>query len=163
MEGTSGTMFSPNMDTTRAMIVTLLWRLENSPASTGWAEFPDVSQGQWYSDAVRWAVSAGVVKGYGDGSFGPEDTITREQLAAMLYRYAKADAPVGDLTAFSDSDHISDWAEEAVRWAVGQGIITGKNGGYLDPKGRATRAETAAMFARYSRWKNKRLAQDGAA
>lgn len=93
------------------------------------------------------------MKGYDDGSYGPDDVITREQLALMLYRYAKADPPPGDLSAFADGSAVSPWAEDAVTWAVEQGILTGRGGGYLDPRGHATRAETAAMFARYVRWK----------
>lgn len=149
MEGTSSTTFSPNVDTTRAMIATLLWRMEGSPAPTDGTDFPDVRDDQWYTDAVRWATSAGVVKGYDNGSFGPGDTITREQLALILYRYAEANEAKGDLTAFIDGDSVSDWAVEAMGWAVGQGIMTGKSGKRLDPQGTATRAEVAAVLQRF--------------
>lgn len=153
MEGTSGGAFSPNVSTTRAMIATLLWRLEGSPPWERGTDFPDVKEGLWYAQAVRWAASTGVVKGYDDGSYGPDDVITREQLALMLYRYAKAPPAAGSLSAFVDADAVSPWAKDAMAWAVEQGILTGRGGGYLDPCGHATRAETAAMFARYVRWK----------
>ena len=153
MQGTGSTMFSPEMTTTRGMIVTILYRMEGEPAVTGAADFDDVSAGQWYSDAVAWASANGIVDGYGNGSFGPEDIITREQAAAILYRYAGYKAydvtATGELNGFADADEISGWAEDAMSWAVGAGLLNGKNGGLLDPTGTATRAEAAAILARF--------------
>ena len=109
----------------------------------------------WYADAVTWAAAKGVVEGYGNGIFGPDDSITREQLAAMLYRHALAkerDISVGEDTnilGYKDFDRISEWAIPAIQWAVGSGVVTGKGGGILDPNGQATRAEAAAMLQRY--------------
>lgn len=153
MKGTDNGHFSPNTNTTRSMIATLLWRLEGSPTWEHGMDFSDVKEGRWYTPAICWAASAGVVKGYADGSYGPDDIITREQLALMLYRYAKAPPAADDLSAFVDASAVSPWARDAMAWAVEQGILTGRGGGYLDPRGHATRAETAAMFARYVRWK----------
>ena len=153
MQGTGSTMFSPEMTTTRGMIVTILYRMEGEPAVTGAADFDDVSAGQWYSDAVAWASANGIVDGYGNGSFGPEDIITREQAAAILYRYAGYKTydvtATGELNGFADADEISGWAEDAMSWAVGAGLLNGKNGGLLDPTGTATRAEAAAILARF--------------
>ncbi|MBR1497923.1 MAG: S-layer homology domain-containing protein [Oscillospiraceae bacterium] len=153
MNGTGGASFEPGAATSRAMIATILWRLEGSPVSGGTAEYDDVEDGTWYAEAVRWAESAGLVSGYGDGLFGPGDAITREQLAVMLYRYARykgldLGAP-GDLAKFTDADSVADWAEEALQWANALGIVTGKGDGSLDPKGGATRAETATMLYRF--------------
>ena len=107
-----------------------------------------MAEGQYYTDAVAWAAGTDIVKGYDNGCFGPEDPVTREQLAAILYRYTRYrggdTAAAGDLSRFADQP--SDWAAEAVRWAAGAGIITGKGGGSLDPRGAATRAETAQML-----------------
>ncbi len=155
--------FELNAATTRAMLVTMLYRLEGEP-NTGNANFSDVADGQWFSKAIAWASSNGVVKGYenGDaqlvpngvrGMFGPNDAITREQLAAVLYRYAQAKgldvSAKGSLTNFSDSSKVSGWAAEAMQWAVGAGIINGDNGA-LKPQGNATRAEVAMMIMRFS-------------
>lgn len=149
MQGTAEDLFSPDEDTSRGMVVTILWRLAGRPQAGRGQTFPDVAQGQWYTDAVAWAAEAGIVKGYGDGTFGPGDPVTREQLAAILYRYARSEggaAAGGSLSAFRDQP--APWAREAMEWAVGAGIITGKGDGVLDPGGRASRAETAAMLAR---------------
>ncbi len=143
--------FEPNATTTRAMLVTMLYRLENEPAA-GATKFSDVSAGQWFSNAIAWASANGVVNGYENGKFGPNDMITREQLAAVLYRFAQFkgyDVSVkGSLSNFSDSGSVSDWAQEAMQWAVGAGIINGDNGA-LKPAGNATRAEVAMMLMRF--------------
>ena len=135
------------------MIVTILYRLENEPAVTDAADFNDVSAGRWYSDAVAWASANGIVGGYGNGSFGPEDTITREQTAAILYRYAQYKAynvtASGKLGDFADAGKISSWAERAMSWAVGAGLLNGKNGNLLDPTGTTTRAEAAMILTRF--------------
>lgn len=116
---------------------------------TGGSAFPDVASGAWYTPAVTWAAAQNVVTGYGDGTFGAGDNITREQLAVMLWRYAGRPAVEKKDLDFVDSGKISDYALEALRWAVEQGIIQGKDGTILDPTGKATRAEAAAMLMRY--------------
>lgn len=152
MNGTGDGCFSPALTTSRAMIVTILYRLEDSPALVP-AEFPDIQPGIWYADAVGWASSSGVVSGYDDGRFGPDDAITREQLAAILYRYAALkgmDTGATDsLSSFTDADSVSSYALDAMRWAVGNGLISGKGSGILDPRGSATRAEAAAILMRF--------------
>lgn len=149
MTGTSGSTFSPDLFTTRGMIVTILYRLDGSPAVSGAAPFGDVPAGQYYSEAVAWAAANGIVKGYDTGLFGPDDVITREQLAAILYGYAQYKGydvtAGGDLSGFADSA----WAADALKWANGQGLITGKSGNLLDPAGTATRAEAAAILSRF--------------
>ena len=151
MTGTSGSAFSPDLFTTRGMIVTILYRLDGSPAVSGAAPFGDVPTGQYYSEAVAWAAANGIVKGYDTGLFGPDDVITREQLAAILYGYAQYKGydvtAGGDLSGFADSASVSAWAADALKWANGQGLITGKNGSLLDPSGTATRAEAAAILS----------------
>lgn len=107
----------------------------------------------WYTDAVNWAASKGIVKGYSDTVFAPSDTVTREQLAVILYRYAEYKeydvSAKGDLATFVDSTDTSSWAAEAMEWAVGSGLLTGKDGGRLDPTGTATRAEIATILMRF--------------
>lgn len=151
MNGTDAGKFEPNATTTRAMLVTMLFRLEGEPKA-GAADFSDVASGQWFSEAIAWAAANGVVNGYKDGTFAPNDMITREQLAAVLYRFAQFkgyDVSVkGSLSNFSDSGSVSDWAQEAMQWAVGAGIINGDNGA-LKPAGNATRAEVAMMLMRF--------------
>ncbi|WP_442872100.1 S-layer homology domain-containing protein [Agathobaculum sp. NTUH-O15-33] len=151
MNGTSKTTFSPELATTRGMIVTILWRLEQEPESGAAMSFTDVTAGSYCFDAVRWAAEHEIVKGYTATAFGPADTITRQELAAILYRYARykgADVSAADdLAAFTDRP--DGWAEDAVKWAVGAGVLSGKGSGVLDPKGRATRAEVAAMLHRF--------------
>ena len=154
MEGTGDTVFAPGMTTTRSMLATLLYRLEGEPAVTGGSAFTDVADSAWYADAVSWAAENGIVGGYGGGLFGPEDNITREQLATILYRYAQAkghDVSVGEDTnilSYTDALEISEYAIPAMQWACGAGIIQG-NGGYLNPQGDATRAEIATMLMRF--------------
>lgn len=151
MNGTDAGKFEPDATTTRAMLVTMLFRLEGEPKA-GAADFSDVASGQWFSEAIAWAAANGVVNGYKDGTFAPNDMITREQLAAVLYRFAQFkgyDVSVkGSLSNFSDSGSVSDWAQEAMQWAVGAGIINGDNGA-LKPAGNATRAEVAMMLMRF--------------
>ena len=147
--GTSDTTFSPGVPMTRSMLTTVLWRLAGEPAAAAAAAFSDVERGQWYTDAVAWASEEGVVTGYGNGLFGTNDSITREQLAVMLYRYAGGDAVTADLSTFSDAGSISDWAREAMNWAVANQILSGDNTGKLNPGGTATRAEVAQMIYNY--------------
>ncbi|MCI8525414.1 MAG: DUF4430 domain-containing protein [Oscillospiraceae bacterium] len=151
--GTAANTFSPNAPMNRAMLATVLCRLEDASA-TGSHDFHDVPDGMWYSGAVAWASEAGIVSGTGNG-FDPNGNVTREQLAAMLCRYAGTlgldTAANGDLTRFSDSSNTSDWAKDAMRWAVGSGLISGKAGGVIDPDGTATRAEVAVILQRMVR------------
>ena len=153
MDGTSSTTFAPLMTTNRAMIVTILWRLEGSPVVNYAMNFSDVESGVWYTEAVRWAAAEGIVKGYSDTVFAPDDTVTREQLATILYRYAgykEYDVSAkGDLTTFADGSTVSTWAADGMTWAVGAQLITGKDGGKLDPTGTATRAEVATILMRF--------------
>ena len=152
MDGTSSTTFAPLMTTNRAMVVTMLWRLEGQPKADATLSFTDVESGVWYTDAVRWAASEGIVKGYSDTVFAPNDTVTREQLATILYRYAEYKeydvSARGDLTTFTDGSAVSTWAVDGMTWAVGAELITGKDGGKLDPTGTATRAEVATILMR---------------
>ena len=154
MNGTADNTFPPKANTTRGMVVTVLYRLENQP-STSAASFTDVASGAYYANAVAWANANGIVSGYGSGKFGPNDKVTREQLAAILYRYAqykKYDVSVGEDTnilSYDDAQSISTYAIPAIQWACGAGVVTGKSGSKLDPKGNATRAEVAAMLMRF--------------
>lgn len=150
MVGTSKTTFSPNNATTRGMIVTILWRLEGSPLVSTSLNYDDVKPEDWYGEAVRWADSAGVVTGYGNGKFGPNDTITREQMAAMLWRYAGSPKADGRLSSFVDGEQTSDWARPAMIWAVEQGLITGVGNDRLEPRGQATRAQAATILMRFA-------------
>ena len=153
MLGTSKTLFSPHGTATRGMMATILWRMEGSPAPKGKNSFTDVEAGKWYADAITWAAENGIFAGYGKDKFGPDDPITREQLAAIFYRYADYkgyDLTVkGNLDKFKDADKITDYAKTAMQWAVGSGLVKGKSGNLLDPQGTATRAEIAAMLHRF--------------
>ena len=153
MLGTSKTLFSPHGTATRGMMATILWRMEGSPAPKGKNSFTDVEAGKWYADAITWTAENGIFAGYGKDKFGPDDPITREQLAAIFYRYADYkgyDLTVkGNLDKFKDADKIADYAKAAMQWAVGSGLVKGKSGNLLDPQGTATRAEIAAMLHRF--------------
>ena len=153
MLGTSKTLFSPHGTATRGMMATILWRMEGSPAPKGKNSFTDVEAVKWYTDAITWTAENGIFAGYGKDKFGPDDPITREQLAAIFYRYADYkgyDLTVkGDLDKFKDADKITDYAKTAMQWAVGSGLMKGKSGNLLDPQGTATRAEIAAMLHRF--------------
>ena len=154
MNGLSSDTFAPDGDTTRAMIVTMLWRMEGSPTVNYAMSFPDVAEETWYTEAVRWANASRIVTGYSDGRFGSSDPVTREQLAAILYRYAQVKgedvSKTADLSAFNDAASVSSWATSAMQWAVGSGIINGGANGSLVPAGNATRAQVATMLMRYS-------------
>ena len=153
MLGTSKTLFSPHGTATRGMMATILWRMEGSPVPKGKNSFTDVEAGKRYADAITWTAENGIFAGYGKDKFGPDDPITREQLAAIFYRYADYkgyDLTVkGNLDKFKDSDKITDYAKTAMQWAVGSGLMKGKSGNLLDPQGTATRAEIAAMLHRF--------------
>ena len=150
MAGTSETTFAPDTATTRGMIVTILWRLEGSPIADDPMDYDDVNLEDWYGEAVRWADRTGIVTGYGDGKFGPDDPITREQMAAMLWRYAGSPDVEGSLSRFVDGEQTSDWAQPAMIWAVDQGLIAGVGDNQLDPGGQATRGQAAAILMRFA-------------
>ena len=155
MNGTSADTFEPNTTLNRAMSATILYNMEGKPAADKSAGFTDVADGQWYTNAVNWAAANKVVAGTGDNKFSPDQSITREQMAAMLYRYAQykntAGNAKGDLSAFKDAASVSSWAKDAVEWAVGNKIINGMGDGQLNPQGTATRAEAAQIVSVYSR------------
>lgn len=154
MAGTGEDTFSPNMTTTRGMIVTILWRLEEKPESTTPMTFADVKPGAYYYEAVCWAAEQGIVKGKSATSFAPDDPVTRQELAAILYRYAqlggRGDILNGtEILRFPDTGEVADWAKEAMTWTVDQEIISGRGNGFLVPKANSTRAEAASMLMRY--------------
>ena len=138
------------------MIVTILHRLEGEPAVSYLMPFADVAEGAWYAEAVRWAASEGIVTGVSETLFAPNDPITREQFAAILWRYAKYkgfDVSIGESTnilSYADFGEIGEYAIPALQWACGEGIISGRGEGVLDPRGTATRAEAAAMLQRFA-------------
>lgn len=153
ISGATDTEFRPTKNITRGMIVTILWRMEGKPKVTGIEDFPDVT-GQYYYDAVRWAAKDKIVSGYNSGKFGPNDSITREQLAVILNNYAKYKGKNVNVTAntnkYVDWYKVTGYARPAMNWAVAKGIITGKyNGTKVDPQGTASRAEAAGMIYNY--------------
>jgi hypothetical protein len=153
MNGTSATEFEPRSHMTRAMLVTVLHRLEGSPAPGGGGSFDDVASGQWYSDAVAWASEIGVVNGVGGGRFAPNVEISRQDLAVILTRYADAAGKQFPVTlqyvTFADENSIADYAKNAVQTLYTGGIVNGKQDNAFDPRGSATRAEVAAMLHRF--------------
>ena len=156
MAGTSGSTFSPEGTTTRGQIVTILWRLSGSPVVNYLMDFDDVDPAAYYAEAIRWATSEGIAGGYGGGVFGPDDPITREQLAVMLHRYAQHegyDVSVGEDTnilSYTDAFDVSEYAVSALQWACGAGIIHGTgDGSTLTPQGVATRAQAAVILMRF--------------
>ena len=156
MAGTSGSTFNPEGTTTRGQIVTILWRLSGSPVVNYLMDFDDVDPAAYYAEAIRWATSEGIAGGYGGGVFGPDDPITREQLATMLWRYAQTegyDVSIGEDTnilSYTDVADLSEYAIPAMQWAVGAGIINGTgDGSTLSPQGQATRAQAAVMLMRF--------------
>ena len=149
MDGYTGGLFGPNDPLSRVQFAQILYNRAGRPAVTGSRVFTDTAPGAWYADAVAWAVGQDIAGGYGDGRFGPDDPITREQLAAILWRYAGRPEPPDLLLTFSDADQISPWAAAPLRWAVERGIVSGKGSGILDPQGTATRAEAAQMLKNF--------------
>ncbi len=153
MLGTSKTLFSPHGTVTRGMMATILWRMEGSLAPKDENSFTDVEAGRWYADAITWTTENGIFAGYSKDKFGPDDTITREQLTAIFYRYADYKGYkltiTGNLDKFEDADRITDYAKMVMQWAVGNGLIKGKSENLLDPQGTATRAEISAMLHRF--------------
>ena len=153
MSGTDANSFSPNAPLTRGMLVTILHRAAGQPASAP-AAFSDVASGSWYANGVAWASSNGLVTGYGDGTFNPNGNISRQELAVILWRYAKAlgisaAADGAAISGFADAGEVASWAAEAMSWAYRTGIITGRDSTHLAPNDGASRAETAAMLVRF--------------
>ena len=152
MKGVTDRAFAPDDSLTRGMLVTILHRLKDEPASPA-SGFADVKNGAWYAEAVHWAAANGIVGGYGDGRFAPNDAITREQLAAILYRYAryKGCDVVGsaDLTGFADASDISGYAMGAMSWANAMGLVNGTDDATLMPGGLAARGQVAAILMRF--------------
>ena len=153
MDGVGNNLFAPNAVLTRAMAVTILYRLEGSPAVTTDAGFNDVAAGTWYTDAVNWAAANNIVNGVENNNFNPNGSLTREQMATVLYRYAQykgADVSAsGDISGFADSANVSSWAVDAVKWAVGSGLVNGVEGNALAPQGTSTRAQAATVLMRF--------------
>lgn len=158
MHGISADKFLPDGSVTRAQLAAILWRLEGNPAPVSTADFSDVADGAWYAGAVRWAADSGVVKGYADGRFRPNDAVTREQMAALLYRFAGYkgyDVGIGgdtDILRFTDGAAVGGYAVPAMRWACGSGLMTGarRDGGMaLAPRDTTTRAQTATLLTRF--------------
>ena len=157
MTGSSDIVFDPNLNTSRAMLATMLWRIEGKPVVNFAMRFEDVEADTWYTEGIRWANSAGIITGYGDTDFGPNDPVTREQLAVMLHRYAQykgMDVSVGEDTnilSYEDAFDVSEWAVAAMQWAVCAGIIQGvdKDGTLtLAPQDASSRAVVATMLMR---------------
>ena len=152
MTGTSATTFEPNLATTRGMIVSMLARLEGNPTARD-AGFADVADGAWYADAVNWAAGEGIVSGYSDSQFGPNDPITREQMAAILHNYAEYKgmdvSARADLSKYADAGSISGWATDVLSWANAEGLVNGMTENTIAPKAPATRAQVAAIFQRF--------------
>lgn len=154
MSGTDDNLFSPDLSTSRGMIVTILWRLEGMPEAKSENVFTDVAEGSYYEDAITWASENGIVSGYSENTFAPDDDITREQLASILYRYASfkgADlAASTDISRYSDASEVSEYAVAAVEWAVAKELINGTGESELSPKGTAQRCQTAAILHRFN-------------
>ncbi|MBQ1501296.1 MAG: S-layer homology domain-containing protein, partial [Firmicutes bacterium] len=152
MFGTAEDTFSPNGTLSRAMLVTILYRMEGEPTVQGSSPFSDVLDRQWYTYAVMWANNNKIVEGYSSDTFGPNDNVTREQMAAIFYRYAKykgADmSKTANIASYKDAADVSSWAVASMRWAVGVGLITGRANSMLAPQGDTSRAEAATMFMR---------------
>ena len=153
MTGTSSNLFSPYLPISRSMAATILHRLAGS-SRAGDPGFPDVEAGTWYTQAVAWAAEEAIVLGYDDGSFGPKDPITREQLAALLYRYAQYQgydtSGRASLSGYADAVQVSPYARTAMAWAVDTGLFTGRTQTTLVPGGTATRAELAVILERFA-------------
>lgn len=149
MNGTSATGFSPEGDMTRAMLAAVMYRTAGSPAVSVGAGLHDVPDGAYYANAVAWAVSNGIVTGYGNGLFGPDDKVTREQIAAILWRYKGSPEISGTAQSFADQSDISSYAVNAVAWARENGVINGMSGGMFAPKNNATRAQVATILMNF--------------
>ncbi len=159
MEGVTSSAFGPDSEMTRAMLVTVLYRMEGKPAVSAQNGFSDVKEGEWYTEAVKWASANKIAAGYGSGAFGTYDSVTREQMAAVLYNYSKHKGydvnKSAALSSFSDTAELSSWAENAMKWAVSEGLINGTSADRLSPKGTATRAQVATILMRFNEHKAK--------
>ncbi len=155
MNGTSETTFNPQGKTTRAMLVTILYRLAGQPKVNVATSFNDVAADSWYGTAVAWAADKQIVMGYADGTFKPDLDLTREQLVTMIYRFAKSAgqdvSARADITKYSDGKQVSSYAFEAMQWAVAKGVISGTSATTLAPQGSATRAQMATIFMRFTK------------
>lgn len=149
MSGVSASEFAPNELLSRAMLAQVLFNQAGKPETDAEVTYTDAEQDAWYATALAWATEANLLSGYGDGTFGPNDPITREQLALILYRFEGAPEVETEEIDFSDAEQVSDYAKKAVAWAIQEGIINGKGEGTLDPKGQATRAEIAQVLFNY--------------
>ena len=153
MNGYDGGLFSPGNAASRAMLVTILWRMAGSPAADYAMTFGDVDPGAWYAEAIRWAAGEQIVGGYDPETFGPNDPVTREQFAVILWRYIRMMDPGREAPdrpmEFADAGEISDWADEALRWMTAEGILRGTGDNLLAPKETATRAQIATMLMRW--------------
>ncbi len=153
MDGVGGNRFAPNSETTRAQLVTILYRLEGEPAVSGDLPFTDVEAGIWYTDAILWAAQNNIVNGVSDTEFAPGDDLTRQQLVTILYRYAEAKgydvSASADLSGYPDADQVQDYAQPAMAWAVAENIIQGMEDGTLKPAGNASRAQIATILMRF--------------
>ena len=153
MAGTDETTFEPYMELDRAMAAQLFYNLEGKPTVTGDSTFTDVTSGHWAVDAITWAAQNDIVAGIGGGLYDPDSNVTREQFAVMLYKYARFKGydltAAGDLTQFPDAGSISSWAETALSWANGKGLINGHENGTIDPKGSTIRAQAASIMANF--------------
>ncbi len=147
--GTSADTFSPDTAMTRGMVAQVLHNLEGNPAQSVSGVFTDVDGNIWYAQAVSWAADQGIVSGYGDGQFGAGDSVSRQDLAVILFRYSGSPETQEKTLDFTDAGAVSDYAKQALTWAVEEGILNGKGGGVLDPKGQATRAQVAQMLLNY--------------
>lgn len=156
MKGTSSTTFEPNTSMSRAMFVTVLYRLAGEPSVSANSKFTDVVSNSWYEDAVIWGTTNGVVKGIGGNKFDPNTSVSREQMAAFMYRYASykgLDTTIDSnsaVSSFNDSMRVSDWAFEAAEWSVEKGLIVGMGNNKLEPQGTATRVQVATILMRYA-------------
>ncbi len=153
MDGVGGNRFAPNSETTRAQLVTILYRLEGQPTVSGDLPFTDVEAGIWYTDAILWAAQNNIVNGVSDTEFAPGDDLTRQQLVTILYRYAEAKgydvSASADLSGYPDADQVQDYAQPAMAWAVAENIIQGMEDGTLKPAGNASRAQIATILMRF--------------
>ena len=153
MDGVGGNRFAPNSATTRAQLVTILYRLEGQPAVSGDLPFTDVEAGIWYTDAILWAAQNNIVNGVSDTEFAPGDDLTRQQLVTILYRYAESKgydvSNSADLSGYPDAGQIQDYAQPAMAWAVAENIIQGMEDGTLKPAGNASRAQIATILMRF--------------
>ena len=148
--GTTATRFSPQGTMTRGMFATVLYRLAGEPNVRGNSIFQDVAPGRYYSDGIAWASRLGIIDGYGDGNFGVDDPVTREQMVTLFWRWnGRPLAPSYVLSDYTDATEIRHWAKDAFAWAIYNDVISGKGNGILDPKGTATRAEVAQIVYNY--------------